>query len=77
MPFFYGVSEIFPTPFTIPLRTFSFNTAFALFSPSSSMGDGLVKKHNCEWSSGGDKYPILPFTGEILYRCFTGRQKRF
>jgi hypothetical protein len=27
--------------------------------------------------SGGDKYPILPFTGEISYPCFTGSQKYF
>ena len=25
--------------------------------------------------SGGRKYPILPFTGEISYRCFKGFQK--
>jgi hypothetical protein len=25
--------------------------------------------------SGGDKYAILPFSGEISYRCFTGSQK--
>ena len=25
--------------------------------------------------SGGDKYAILPFPGEIPYRCFTGSQK--
>jgi hypothetical protein len=27
--------------------------------------------------SGGEKYPILPFTGEISYLCFTGSQKYF
>ena len=27
--------------------------------------------------SGGDKYPMLPFPGEISYRCFTGHQKYF
>jgi hypothetical protein len=26
---------------------------------------------------GGGKYPILPFTGEISYSCFTGCQKYF
>ena len=27
--------------------------------------------------SGGAKYPSLPFTGEISYRCFKGCQKVF
>ena len=26
---------------------------------------------------GGDECPILPFTGEISYRCFTGCRKMF
>ena len=28
-------------------------------------------------ASGGEQYPILPFTGEISYRCFTRCQKYF
>ena len=30
-----------------------------------------------EQVSGGEKYRIFPFTGEFLYRCFSGCQKYF
>ena len=74
-----GVGNISETAVKSPYEVSPVKVHLAYFPPPDTGGRRRApgRGGNNEWSSGGEKYPFFPFTGEISYRCFTGRQKYF
>ena len=66
--------EVEPEPLAMPeLAALVEADAGGAAAESRRLGGALMPSENMQFRSGGEKYLILPFPGEIIsYRCFKG-----